>query len=295
MAKYDQWVTWLLQESKRRAIAVVAPILFLIFTAVFVMPQIGFVMMPAADNEFLSATLTAKVGMTEESLAAFAPQIDQVMEGIPELVNYHTVIDKNLITVEIRILPKETRKRTSFAIEQELADKLAPLNAQGLQVSVETKVNGPSGGSTIGIKLIAKSASDLDTLSAVARDFKSYLGSLPGAKNVTNSSEESPGQFVFELDKQKLALLGLSPANVAPELYLVLNGMKAGTLKMGTEMHDIKLKYQDFDSQVSPDVLMTTMINTPAGQLPLASIGNYVFKPAVSSISREKGEITITI
>jgi multidrug efflux pump subunit AcrB len=53
------------------------------------------------------------------------------------------------------------------------------------------------------------------------------LRNIPGTKNITNSSEESPGQFVFKLDKSKLAKLGLTPSTVGPQLYLALNGMKA--------------------------------------------------------------------
>ena len=83
-------------------------------------------------------------------------------------------------------------------------------------------------------------------------------------------------------------MLGLPQRAIGPELYLALNGMKAGSIKIDDNTHDIKLKYADFDESVSPEALMGTLLNTPAGQISLGSIGNYIFKPAVSSISREK-------
>lgn len=83
-------------------------------------------------------------------------------------------------------------------------------------------------------------------------------------------------------------MLGLTQSAIGPELYLALNGMKAGSIKIDDNTHDIKLKYADFDESVSPEALMSTLLNTPAGQISLGSIGNYIFKPAVSSISREK-------
>lgn len=48
---------------------------------------------------------------------------------------------------------------------------------------------------------------------------------------MSSSSEESAGQFLFELDDQKLALLGLTPQSIGPSLYLALNGLEAGSIK----------------------------------------------------------------
>lgn len=63
--------------------------------------------------------------------------------------------------------------------------------------------------------------------------------------------------------------------------------MDAGSAKIDGETHDITLKYDAFDETVSPDMLMGTLIPTSAGQIPLANIASYTFKPAVTAISRE--------
>ncbi len=63
---------------------------------------------------------------------------------------------------------------------------------------------GPAGSSAVGIKLQAENNSDLQSLIATAKDFEKYLDSLPETKNITNSSEETPGQFVFTLKKDLL-------------------------------------------------------------------------------------------
>ena len=126
------------------------------------------------------------------------------------------------------------------------------------------------------------------------RDEK-YLKSIPGTKNISNSSKESPGQFVFELDDDKLAMLWLNKSSIGPSLYLALNGMDAGSIKIEDDTHDIKVKYEDLKDNVSPDTLMWTIITTSAWQIPLASIWNYTFKPAVSNIVRDDWDITVTI
>jgi len=44
-------------------------------------------------------------------------------------------------------------------------------------------------------------------LREVADDFKQYTESLEGTRNVKLSSSETPGQFIFELEREKLAFI----------------------------------------------------------------------------------------
>jgi hypothetical protein len=55
------------------------------------------------------------------------------------------------------------------------------------------------------VKLNAQSANDITTLKTVADDFKVYLQSLDGTKNVSTSSTDNPGQFVYRFDTAKLS------------------------------------------------------------------------------------------
>lgn len=64
-------------------------------------------------------------------------------------------------------------------------------------------------------------------------------------------------------------MLGLTQSAIGPELYLALNGIKAGSIKINDDSHDIKLKYADFEKSVSPEALMSTVLNTPVGQISL--------------------------
>jgi multidrug efflux pump subunit AcrB len=64
------------------------------------------------------------------------------------------------------------------------------------------------------VKLNAGSTKDFDTLKSVAADFEKFLKNLPGTKSVGSSSTETPGQFIFEFDNDKLANIGLKPNDI---------------------------------------------------------------------------------
>lgn len=293
--RYAKRSNQVLKNAHNRIIMILIPLIIFLGTVIFVSPNIGFIMMPAADNEYLSISLEWKAWLDQNITKKQLPDINTLLSPLPELKNYVTKVENNTITVTIRILPQSERTRSSFEIENELAEKFRIFTTRGFQVTVKVDKDWPQWWSTIGIKLLAENSSQLDTLTKVARDFKEYLESLPGTKNVKSSSEEGAWQFVFQLNKEKLALLNLTPKMLAPELYLALNGLQAGSIKSEDENYDITLKYANFMDQMSADQLLNTVITTPAGKITLGTLWDYVFKPAISSISREEGDITITI
>jgi len=296
--RYDKKIRNIVQNKKTRALWVILPIVLLVGTLVFVSTNLWFLMMPADDNEQMGITLKADAGITEDKIREKSEWFHEVLANIPELKNYQATISDNTIQISLQLVKKAERERTSFEVEDELTEKLNFLKERWFEVSISIEWFASQMGGwgwEIGIKIKAKDGVDQTTLAKVARDFENYLRDIPWTKNISNSSEESPGQFVFELDKSKLAKLGLKPNEIAPQLYLALNWMKAGSVTIDGDSHDIKVKYNDFQDEVSPETLMTTLIPTSAGQLPLASLGNYTFKPAVTNISREDGDIVITL
>ncbi|MFZ5341602.1 MAG: hypothetical protein ACOZBL_03485 [Patescibacteria group bacterium] len=57
----------------------------------------------------------------------------------------------------------------------------------------------------------------------VSKDFEQYLRNVEGTKNVSNSSDETPGQFVFDFNTEKLRSLNLTPSDLMSEIYFAMN------------------------------------------------------------------------
>ncbi len=141
---YEKRTNATLASPRSRVIWVLTPIIILIFTLVFISGRLGFLMMPASDNEYLEITLTAPVGLDKEIIATKSEKIHQIFSALPELKNYTATIKGNEVSVLLRISPQEERKRSSFEIEAQLAEQLHPLEQQGFQVRVAVNINGPS-------------------------------------------------------------------------------------------------------------------------------------------------------
>lgn len=99
-------------------------------------------------------------------------------------------------------------------------------------------------------------------LRQVSQDFETYIRTLTGAINISNSSPATPGQFQFTLNKNKLSALGLTPNDVQNDIAPALLGIDAGTIAIDQEDRDIVVRYPFLGSRLSPDQLMSTMIST---------------------------------
>jgi multidrug efflux pump subunit AcrB len=70
--------------------------------------------------------------------------------------------------------------------------------------------------------LNANASKDIDVLKEVANDFRSFLQNISGTRNVSLSSSNNPGQFVFEFDRNKLSFSGLTPDDILGEVRFYL-------------------------------------------------------------------------
>lgn len=68
------------------------------------------------------------------------------------------------------------------------------------------------------VKLIADSTDKLPDLKRVSKEFESFVKSIEGVKNVTNTSADSPGEIIFTVDRERAASVGISPLQIYGEI-----------------------------------------------------------------------------
>lgn len=297
--KYYEVLEKAISSAKNRILIIVSPIIFLVLTFVFLAPNIWFILFPATDEGIINMTIETREWASEDSLEQYIPLIDQVVSVHPELKVYNNTISGNTITTYIELTNSVTRQalwqKSAFEIEQIISNGLSQLESYGLNVSVKTQAGWPPSGKPVGIKLIANNSDKIDELKNVSLDFKKFLTNVEWAKNVTTSSSESPWQFVFQFDKNKLYQFGLTPDDILWELYFYTNGVKAGSIKSEFEDNDIVVKIKQFDEYLSPDDIKNIIINTSAGEIRVWDVADYEFVKTVSAITRENNKITISV
>jgi len=222
----------LIATRKSRLILIFMPIFLLLMSFSF---GNGFELFPQSDNKQINITLESKEGRKTESMYQYVPLLQSSLQGLAELNIYNITVNNNALNVTLELFDKDYRAanglRDSFAVEKDINTRLDIFRSEGLRVESGVLAGGPPGGKAVGIKLIADTTDDLATLTQVAADFEAKLKTIKGTKNVTTSSTSTPGQFVFKLDYNKIAALGLTPSEITGAIFASTNGLTAGTIK----------------------------------------------------------------
>ena len=172
---------------------------------------------------------------------------------------------------------------------------LERITTLGYSVSSKVQEGGPPPAQAVAIKLIADSAKDLDAVIRISQDFEKELRTYNGVKNITNSSGETPGQFVFTLKKDVIALLGIPPSTIIDQVTSLLNGVSVGTISDRGEDLDIVVKYHEFTQSVNPDLITAHQFKWAGKIYRLGEVINLDLTNAVASIKREAGKITVSV
>ena len=292
---YVSLLRFLLQNAFWRRVTILWPIVLVFTTLALLAPSIWFKLFPSGDNPNINFEITAREWTDVSKMAQIASGIDLFVSKIPELKSYTVEIKNTTVQVWLSLVKQEQRTRDSFAVQAEVESGLAYLKTQWYKFEGKVEAWWPPTGKAIGIKIIANDKKLLNDLKEVSKDFENYLAWLTWAINISNSSTESPWQFSFTFDPDKLAQLWLTPADVQSEIYSSINGIKAGTMMVDTKERDIVLKLKPFVDDVSPETLYNLMITTKAGQIRLSDIATIATDPSLTSVKRVDGDIVISV
>lgn len=295
MQWYISVLRYLLASKTRRTLTIWLPMIAVALSFVLLWPQIGFKLFPSGDNPFATVLIQTQDGTSMDATLAASQGIDHIVAAIPELKSYDITIKAGQISVATVLVDKEERTRDSFQIQEDLLSKLGYLSSAGYRVEWKVQAWWPPTGKAVWIKIVAIDKTKLASLKSVSEDFETYIKTLTGTTNVVNSSVTAPGQFEIIFNRDKLAQLWLTPQDVQFEISNVINGQKAGTIKLESIERDIVVQYAVFADELTPSQIMDLTVNTRTGPVKISSIASIISNQSLTSVSRSDGQIVATV
>lgn len=274
-------------------------LLFISFATIWQTLIANFSLFPSQDVDNFSVNIESKNGITKEYMEKYIPKIEEIVSQIPEIKNYYISLSSYRIEISIDLIAKLKRKeqwmRNVFDITDDLEKNISYLENEWLKYEVNIASWWPPSWKAIWVQLVSDSNKKFKQLIEVSKEFEKYLKWIEWIKNITNSSQETPWQFIFQFDKDKLRSLNLTPWDIMWQVYLSMNGMKSWTLKWEFDDEDIVLKFDEFDDSATPDQIQNIVIKTWNWEIKLWSVLDYQFDNSVASISRENSKITVKV
>ena len=296
---YKRTLRKFLENTTLRRTSIILPVIILLLSFKFLAPIVWFDLFPGDDKWTMTFKIEWDNWLRTEEMASKIAGVEKIFSWIPEEKYFSLSINNNIATITVQLLKKDERKaknmRDVFAVEKILLDRLSVYEKLGLSVISEVSKNGPPGAKAVGLKVIAQKSVLLPILIDVSKDFEKALKKIKWTKNVGTSSKDSPGQFVFTLNKDTLSLYNISPAIVYGVITQMMNGVVVWTLEdNGTDM-DIVLKQENFREKVNIENILYSTFSIWANTYQLWNFVIYSAKNAIQSINRENGKILITV
>lgn len=293
---YKSTLSWSLGHKKVVIVGGAA----LFFGSLLLLLVIDTEFMPPMDQGEFMGYVDLPVGTRLEETEKVMEQIEDMMEkSIPEMSLGFTMCGaseegmasvmgqrsgKNIITIGGKLVPKKERTRSDRDIMNDLRIQVVDIPGIkeidfGSQDMMQMMIG--SSGKPVQIEIYGN---DYDITDSLARRVKVMMDRIPGLNDVTISRKPGKPELWVEVDRGKMAALGLNMAQVASAMRTQFYGTTATLFREKGEEYDTFVRLRAEDRSTLEDVLNANVM-TPFGKL--VPIRNF------ASIREELGPLTI--
>lgn len=295
--RFTKWISGILQWSFRHKLTTLAIVVVLLFSSfgLVIGGFIGAEFFAQGDRaEFLvqvelpkdaSLEQTNQMLMKAEEYLTKKPEVISQVTTVGQSSDGMSGISKTLYKGEIsvKLVDKTQRKDPSNVYAAKLKNELqqilvgakvktAPISIMGMaeQAPLEMVVIGP----------------DIKEVYDYAHKVKDVLATIPGTAEVKLSSEEGTPEVAIELDRDKMAALGLNMQIVGGTLQTSFNGNIDGKFRKGEYEYDINIRLDAFDRKSVEDLANVAFINQMGQVVHLSQFADIQVKAGPNKLER---------
>jgi HME family heavy-metal exporter len=241
-------------------------------------------------NPGISLTESHRLGFMAERLIAQAPEVKSVgrRTGRAELDEHAEGVHFSEVDVDLARSARskaeiyaDIRERlaalpVSVAIGQPISHRLDHLQS-GVRAQIVLKIFGD----------------DLETLRRLAETARQQLAMVPGVVDLQVEKQVLIPQLRIQVDYERAALYGLTPAAVTQALDALANGRRVSQIIDGNRRFDVMIRLSDQDRSTTG--LRDLLIAAPAGYVPLGMFAEIAETDGPNQIQREGARRRIVV
>nr|WP_294896193.1 efflux RND transporter permease subunit [uncultured Pedobacter sp.] len=307
LKKFTLWITdiltWCLGHKRRTILAVVV-----LFVAAMWLAAAGFIgseFFPKSDKgEFLVQIELPKDASLEKT-NEFTQRAEAFLSKQKEITQLITTVGQASgdfggtqataykSEINVKLVDRDQREGVSSdiyatKISRELAKQLVGAKVKTVPISIlGTAENAP-------IQLIVM-GSDLDSVLKYAESAQKVLGTIPGATEIKLSVEKGTPEINVQVDRDKMAALGLNLQTVGGTMQTAFSGNTDGKYRKGEYEYDINIQYQDFNRNDIDDVRNLIFVNNVGNQIKLSQFATITEGSGPSQLERLNKSTSVSV
>jgi HAE1 family hydrophobic/amphiphilic exporter-1 len=249
----------------------------LLGASLLLLPMIGSEFLPPSDEGEVSVSGEMEIGTRIGLVDQQTRKMEKIVfDAVPEMVSSAVSVNgvgwsaESSSRGEIRmsLTPAGERERSNEEIADDLRARLT-----GAIPGMEIRTRAPQGqfllnrllGADEGVEVEVRGF-DLNVLDSLARQAADAIKDVPGITDIDMSREEGIPQQEIQMDREKLADLGLSVRDVTEAIQIAVAGARAGEYRAEGHSYRILVQLQDAERRSIEEILDLTL-STPSGEL----------------------------
>ncbi len=301
-SNYLKVLDWALGHRK----IVVLSTLGLLLIASLMLYMSGGEFFPESDSGFVQLTIDRSAGTSLSAMEESVQELNKIIdEVIPDAeMNYtnfgqgegvFAVFSTSASSqgdVMVRLKPISERTQSYEEIEAELTERVKELPDMEVTFGDRGAALFMGSGGDIVVEIFGH---DLDVSKALANEIVQTIESVEGVSDTEISIRETAPELRINLDRQRIADLGLSTTQVGQVISTSMLGSVVTRYREGGDEYNIRVQLKKNARESKTDIENILIMTPTQRQVPLRAIATVEYGNAPNVISREDQERIVTV
>lgn len=306
LKRFTEFVTRILIWSLINKLKTSFIVIILFVTSIALVPAgyVGSEFFPNADRGQFLVQLELPKDATIVKTNLITQKVEQYLKQKKEIVNLVTTVGQSSdgigsiqstlykSEIDVKLNNKDLREDNTYVYAAKIRKELQNLLVGVKVETVPIGLMGSADNAPLALVIIGNS---LDSVLVFANKAANQLRKIKGATGVKLTVESGNPEILVQVDRDKIAVLGLSLLNVGRTMQLALNGNDDIKFRADNYEYDINIKYGDFSKSNINDVKNIAFTNSRGERVKLYQFASVQESSGPSVLERRDKSTSVTI
>lgn len=293
---------WSLKYKKTTLVAV-----FVLLIASFTMIGAGFVgtdFFPKSDRGEFLVQIEMPKDVSIEQTNQMTQKAEAFLKTKPEVTNLITTVGQSSdgmgasqataykSEISVRLVEKKDRADDANVYAAKTKRELEKILVGAKVKTVPVSILGSAENAPLGLVVTGP---NLDSVMRFANAAKDKLAGIKGATEIKLSVEAGNPEINVQVDRDKMAALGLSLQTVGATMQTAFSGNTDGKYRAGEYEYDINMRYGAFNRKSIVDVNNLLFVNDRGEQIRLSQFATVKESSGPSMLERRDKSTSVTV
>lgn len=296
---YGRILTWVLGHKRYIFLATIA----LLVGSIALVPAgfIGGAFMPQSDMGEMAVNIELAPTASIYQTNTVAQRAEQIIMKHPEVTNVFTNVgytssgiatssNSNIADINVKLVDKKNRTVSTEEFGQILKQEVSKIPGTKVTVSPVGIVGAQQAPIQIAVK-----GTNLKDIREAAAIVMNVTKSVPGTQDVKYSVKDPKPEVTVNLDREKMAQLGINASDVGMALQNAFRGNDQSKFKQNGNEYDILISLDKFDRTNAQDISRLTFVNNQGKSFELSQFAQVQEQIGESVLERIDRLSSVTI